>query len=311
MKKFIKITSNIFVAPAQPIKKIDYGFCDCKSKEQCCDECINKNILEMECDRSNCSVGSSLCKNRKLQQKKWKNVEIRKTKKKRYGLFSLMDIKKDEFVIEYVGEIIDKKECYKRLRNDYKDNKNLYIMNIGKYYIDATKKGNNARFINHSCDPNCIAKMIKVKNQDCVAIYSLKNIDKNQEITFNYNLYDTLKDGKFRTQKCYCGTVKCKQFIFKKNFKNSNNNKNNDDIQIIADNIKKIHKNKNYDKLIKKSKRKKCWVKDIEDNDDIRIIGDNIEKIHKNHNQKRKKCYDDKIMIFDYNPSKKRKIERF
>ena len=271
MKKFIQITSNIFVPPAQPNRKIDYGFCECKSIGQCCNECINKNVLEMECDQYNCSVGSLLCKNRKLQKKQWKNVRILKTIKKGYGLFAMNNIKKNEFIIEHVGEIIDKKECDKRLQNDYKNDKNFYIMNIGKYYIDPTKKGNNARFINHSCDPNCIAKMIKVNNQDCVGIYSLKNIEKNQEITFNYNLYDKLGDGKFTPQICFCGTVKCTKFIFENNLKNSDNN----------------------------------------NDDDIRIIGDNIGKIHKNYNPKKRKCCNDEIMIIDYNPPKKRKINKF
>ena len=171
MKSFTRITSNIFIPPAKPRKNEDYGFCKCKSINQNCEQCDNKITFEMECNKNNCSVGSSLCKNRELQNKQWKNVNVKKTNKKGYGLFTTNNIEKNKFIIEYIGEIIDKNECNKRLQNDYKNDINFYIMNIGKYYIDPTKKGNDARFINHSCNPNCIAKMITVNNQDCIGIY--------------------------------------------------------------------------------------------------------------------------------------------
>ena len=291
MITFTRIKSNIFVPPAQPLQVIDYGFCKCKSIGQYCIECENVKLYEMECNQYNCSVGPLLCRNRNLQNKQWKNVNIIKTQKKGYGLFSQNSIKKNEFIIEYVGEIIDKKECDRRLQNDYKNNRNFYIMNIGKYYIDPTRKGNNARFINHSCDPNCIAKMIKVNNQDCVGIYSVKKIEKNEEITFNYNAYDKIRDNNFNPQQCFCGSVKCKKVIFRNNLKIANNN--DDDVRIIGDNIEMIHKNKNND-------------------DDCCIIGDNIEMIYKNNNSKKRKCYDnDEIKIIGYNPPKKRKTKKY
>jgi SET domain-containing protein len=59
-------------------------------------------------------------------------------------------------LIEYIGEIIDQGECIKR-QNEYKRlNLKIYIMKYeNKLFIDATIKGNNSRYLNHSCNPNC------------------------------------------------------------------------------------------------------------------------------------------------------------
>lgn len=60
------------------------------------------------------------------------------------------------FILEYVGEVLDPKE-FRRRAKEYAKDKNLhyYFMALkSDAIIDATIKGNNSRFINHSCDPN-------------------------------------------------------------------------------------------------------------------------------------------------------------
>ena len=54
------------------------------------------------------------------------------------------------------------------------------------YVIDATKKGNLARFINHCCEPNCYAEIIKVANQPKIVIYAKRNLHPGEEITYDY-----------------------------------------------------------------------------------------------------------------------------
>ena len=70
-------------------------------------------------------------------------------------------IQAGEFVMEYVGEVIDDAECEARLL-DYKQyvgEKHIYLMELNRdVVIDASRKGNSARFINHSCDPNCVTQ---------------------------------------------------------------------------------------------------------------------------------------------------------
>jgi histone-lysine N-methyltransferase SETD2/UMP-CMP kinase len=52
--------------------------------------------------------------------------------------------------------------------------------------IDPTYSGNIARFINHSCDPNCQTRKWTVLNEVCVGIFTLKDIQENEELTFDY-----------------------------------------------------------------------------------------------------------------------------
>lgn len=61
-------------------------------------------------------------------------------------------------VIEYVGEVISKDEMSRRLRSQ-ETGQHFYMMAVGNGFIDAGRKGNFARFINHSCEPNADAQI--------------------------------------------------------------------------------------------------------------------------------------------------------
>jgi len=91
------------------------------------------------------------------------------------GLYSNIEIKKGSFVIEYTGNLITTEEANK------KGGKYLFEIN-SKWTIDGTKRENISRYINHSCKPNCIAYIVGKK----VKIYSLKNINPGEELTYNY-----------------------------------------------------------------------------------------------------------------------------
>jgi [histone H3]-lysine4 N-trimethyltransferase SETD1 len=70
--------------------------------------------------------------------------------------------------------------------------------------VDATLRGNVARYINHSCDPNCIARVVSVDGHKKVIICSSRAIERGQEITYDY---------KFASEtdaiKCNCGAPNC------------------------------------------------------------------------------------------------------
>jgi uncharacterized protein len=91
------------------------------------------------------------------------------------GLFTNVDIPKGTFIIEYVG---------KMLTNDEADRKGgKYLFALGsKFTIDGTSRANIARYINHSCIPNCepiqYAKRIKIKAK--------KNIKAGEELLYDY-----------------------------------------------------------------------------------------------------------------------------
>jgi hypothetical protein len=75
--------------------------------------------------------------------------------------------------------------------------------------IDPTEKGNLARFINHSCEPNCETQKWHVLSEVCVGIFTLRDIQEGEELTFNYGF------DKFKTtfQKCLCGATTCKGYL--------------------------------------------------------------------------------------------------
>lgn len=75
--------------------------------------------------------------------------------------------------------------------------------------IDPTYKGNMARFINHSCEPNCITEKWHVSGETCVGIFALRDIEEDEELNFDY------KFDSFRTPltKCLCGTTNCKGYL--------------------------------------------------------------------------------------------------
>ena len=93
------------------------------------------------------------------------------------GLFSNLPVKKGEFVIEYTGKMLTSKEA------DEKGGKYLFEIN-SRFTVDGTGRENTARYINHSCRPNCEAR---IKNKK-ILIYSIKNIKEGEELTYNYGL---------------------------------------------------------------------------------------------------------------------------
>ena len=99
-------------------------------------------------------------------------------------------IKKGQFVIEYVGELITMQEYRSRMAaNQLSGEENYYYLTIdSNRMIDAGPKGNLARFMNHSCDPNCITQKWTVNGDTRVGLFALKDISDGTELTFNYQV---------------------------------------------------------------------------------------------------------------------------
>lgn len=84
---------------------------------------------------------------------------MEKTKSKGWGLFAKVDISPKKFIIEFMGEVIDNVEFDLRFKRAMANKEeNYYFFALGqKLYIDAAALGNEARFINHSCDSNSVS----------------------------------------------------------------------------------------------------------------------------------------------------------
>ncbi len=118
------------------------------------------------------------CKNKRVYKCLWKKVEVRHTKNgKGRGLFAMEDIDKDDYVIEYVGRI------------EYKRRENNYMMKINgiNLWINRNKNGGPARYMNHSCNPNCELLHWGVDGLRRMCFFAKKNIKSGIEFTFDYN----------------------------------------------------------------------------------------------------------------------------
>ena len=129
------------------------------------------------------------------------------------GLFAARNIKKGEQVIEYIGDKVTKREGDKRadkqIKKAEKNKKNgmVYVFELNKKYdIDGGVARNYARFINHSCDPNC---EVEITNNE-IWISSIKRIKKGAELSYNYGYpFDT----DYEDHICKCGSKKCVGYI--------------------------------------------------------------------------------------------------
>lgn len=125
------------------------------------------------------------------------------------GMFAGKDIQEGTRIIEYVGELIGKKVADKR-EKFYKENGilSVYLFKIfDDLIVDATLKGNPARFINHSCNPNAMARI----SHGRIFIYSIHKIKEGEEITFYYNFSSDEHDD--TRLSCYCGHDICTKFM--------------------------------------------------------------------------------------------------
>jgi SET domain-containing protein len=122
------------------------------------------------------------------------------------GGFAKSGIFKGTRVIEYVGERIDKAESLRRCEAN-----NEYIFTLNsRYNLDGNVAWNPARFINHSCAPNCDAEM----ESERIWIVASRDILAEEEITFNYGF--DLED--YKNYPCRCGAPGCVGFIVAEEF---------------------------------------------------------------------------------------------
>lgn len=123
------------------------------------------------------------------------------------GLFCRRDIDAGEMVIEYAGTVIRSVLTDKREKMYDAKGIGCYMFRIdADDVVDATMSGNEARFINHSCEPNCYSKVITVDGQKKIMIFALRRIVPGEELTYDYKF--PLEDAKIP---CNCGTRRCRK----------------------------------------------------------------------------------------------------
>jgi hypothetical protein len=182
--------------------------CHCKERDDGGLCCLDESCLNWA-TQTECIKCLKSCGNNRLLRKKFKNLEVREADGKGFGVFTLENLKKNDLLMEYFGEIISEKELQQRF-SVLENKQHLYIMQIkAKTYVDARFKGGIARFINHSCEPNCRLEIWTVKDRLRLAIFAKKEIKENDELSFDYQW----KPSDRSPTVCLCGTKSCRGYL--------------------------------------------------------------------------------------------------
>ncbi|KAK3949246.1 hypothetical protein QBC32DRAFT_40748 [Pseudoneurospora amorphoporcata] len=216
------MTKNRFIGQAAAIWKKTPHFedfaskCVCTPEDGCAQDCQNRVML-YECDETNCNIGKEFCQNRAFQMLTERTkqggryrvgVEVFKTEDRGYGVRSNRCFEPHQIIMEYTGEIITDEECERRMNEEYKNNECYYLMSFDQNMIIDATTGSIARFVNHSCSPNC--RMIKwiVSGQPRMALFAGdRPIQTGEELTYDYN-FDPFSAK--NVQKCLCGAPNCR-----------------------------------------------------------------------------------------------------
>jgi histone-lysine N-methyltransferase SETD2 len=209
-----RIHRNIFThREPKSVTEDDVLICSCTphpvTGAGCGDECINRDVL-VECDPGFCPCGEG-CQNQKFSRKQYAKLDIARTGRKGHGLFAKQGLRKGQFIIEYIGEVLHEDE-YRVRKQRYEDEarRHYYFMTLSSSEtIDAAERGNAGRFLNHSCSPNCETQKWMVNGELCIGIYALTDVKQSDELTFDYN-FERYGDNPI---KCYCATSKCGGWI--------------------------------------------------------------------------------------------------
>ncbi|KAF2192489.1 hypothetical protein K469DRAFT_654052 [Zopfia rhizophila CBS 207.26] len=213
-----KLQKNRFVGEASALwkrDKQDASSCSCSPEDGCGESCHNR-VMSYECDSSNCKLTSEHCGNRPFAELRKRakgnrydyGVEVMETEDRGYGVRAMRTFEPHQIIVEYAGEIITQAECERRMRFEYKKNKCYYLMSFdNKMIIDATR-GTIARFVNHSCEPNCEMNKLVVGGEPRMALFAgPRGIMTGEELTYDYN-FDPFSSKNI--QECRCGTESCR-----------------------------------------------------------------------------------------------------
>lgn len=134
---------------------------------------------------------------------------VRKSSIHGRGVFARRLIREDDVVVEYKGEIISEKEIERRYPEDLNGLNHTFVFGVEHdYNIDGGAKGNSARWINHSCDPNCDT----FEEGRRIYVRAIRDIHAGEELTYDYAIEagEPLTKAVKARWPCWCGAKKCR-----------------------------------------------------------------------------------------------------
>jgi SET domain-containing protein len=137
-------------------------------------------------------------------------VVVRRSKIQGRGVYAARDLAEGERIIEYTGKLITSAEADATCDDETMRRHHTFLFAVDdKYVIDATHEGSEARYINHSCDPNCESVVVRRR----VYIHALRPIAEGEELVYDYWYVTdddyTLADLQ-RIYPCRCKSPSCR-----------------------------------------------------------------------------------------------------
>ncbi|XP_051948571.1 histone-lysine N-methyltransferase ASH1L-like [Xyrauchen texanus] len=209
-----KIRSNVYV-DVKPLSGYEATTCNCRPPEDhtdmgCQDDCLNRMIFA-ECSPSTCPCGDH-CDNQHIQRHEWVQcLERFRAEGKGWGIRTKEPLRSGQFIIEYLGEVVSEQEFRSRMMEQYFSHSGQYCLNLDSgMVIDSYRMGNEARFINHSCEPNCEMQKWSVNGVYRIGLFALKDMNSGTELTYDYNFHSFNTEEQ---QVCKCGSEACRGII--------------------------------------------------------------------------------------------------
>lgn len=129
------------------------------------------------------------CLNRRIQKHDWAHgIKRFLTHEKGYGVKTKEEIRKGEFILEYVGEVVSEAVFKERMHTIYINDTHHYCLHLdGGLVIDGHRAGGEGRFVNHSCSPNCEMQKWSVNGLSRMALFAHRDIHPGEELSYDYN----------------------------------------------------------------------------------------------------------------------------
>ncbi|KAJ8303648.1 hypothetical protein KUTeg_018800, partial [Tegillarca granosa] len=148
---------------------------------------------------------------RRLKTEWRNNVYLGRSRIQGLGLFAARDLEKHTMVIEYIGDLIRNEVANRREEIYDEQNRGVYMFRIDSdTVVDATMSGGPARYINHSCDPDCVAEVVPFDKGSKIIIITNRRIPKGEELTYDYKF--DFEDEQHKIP-CCCGARNCRKWM--------------------------------------------------------------------------------------------------